>query len=129
MVFDLILWRAHIVPQTVTWSRDGDIANFRITSFNRHTTSDLMRLVNEARQQMGADLRAIVLDLRGNLGGLLDQAIGVADLFVSDGVLVSTRGRHPPSHSAFTPTCAHHSRGIPLTMLIPADRITGVSGN
>src|SRR3546814_13937478 len=87
MVFDLILWRAHIVPQTVTWSRDGDIANFRITSFNRHTTSDLMRLVNEARQEMGPDLRGIVLDLRGNPGGLLDQAIGVADLLLRDGVI------------------------------------------
>ncbi len=118
MTFELVLWRAHIVPQTVNWSRDGKIANFRITSFNRHTTSDLMRLVGEARQEMGSDLRGIVLDLRGNPGGLLDQAIGVADLFLTDGLIVSTRGRHPASNSAFTATSDDIAPGIPIAVLI-----------
>ncbi|MET4697191.1 carboxyl-terminal processing protease [Constrictibacter sp. MBR-5] len=118
VVFDLVLQRAHIVPQTVTWKREGNIATFRLSSFNRHTTSDLMSMVREARQEMGRNLRGIVLDLRGNPGGLLDQAIGVADLFLTDGVIVSTRGRHPASNSAFTASRDDIARGIPMAILI-----------
>lgn len=118
LVVDLVLQRAHIVPQTVTWKKDGAIATFRLSSFNRHTTSDLMNMVKEARREMGRSLRGIVLDLRGNPGGLLDQAIGVADLFLTDGVIVSTRGRHPASNSAFTASRDDIARGIPMAILI-----------
>ncbi|MFN4087969.1 MAG: S41 family peptidase [Alphaproteobacteria bacterium] len=118
IAFDVVLLRAHIVPQTVTWKRDGNIATFRLASFNRHTTGDLTRMVRQAREQMGRELSGIVLDLRSNPGGLLDQAIGVADLFLSDGVIVSTRGRHPASNSAFTASSDDIARGIPIAILI-----------
>ncbi|HEV8680172.1 MAG TPA: PDZ domain-containing protein, partial [Stellaceae bacterium] len=72
---DLQLRRAYVVLPTVTMSRDGNIAVFRITSFNHSTTQRIAKGLAEAEQQSGRPLAGIVLDLRGNPGGLLDQAV------------------------------------------------------
>lgn len=112
------LIREHIVPQTVWYRRDGNIAHFRISSFNRQTTSELSRLVGLARTEIGPEMAGLVLDLRGNPGGLLDQAVGVADLFLSKGTIIATRGRHPASNSSFTATADDIAEGLPIVVLI-----------
>ena len=67
---------------------------------------------------MGSSLDGVVLDLRGNLGGLLDQAISVADLFLSEGSIVSTRGRHRASSSINTAQRGEIGEDVPLVVLI-----------
>src|SRR5439155_1625893 len=76
-------------------------AVFHIASFNRSTTQRISQALADAQQQAGGQLRGIVLDLRGSPGGLLDQAVSLADLFIADGPIVSTVGRHPASHQYF----------------------------
>ena len=93
--------RAHIVPQTVTFRRHADAAVIQLTGFNQSTTRTLREKINRATQEIGPDLSGFVLDLRGNPGGLLDQAVAVSDLFIGDGRIVSTHGRHPDSHQYF----------------------------
>ncbi len=93
--------RAHIVPQTVRYSRLGNAAIMKISGFNQSTTRSLREKLKLAVRNIGPDLTGFILDLRGNPGGLLDQAVAVADLFVIDGRIVSTHGRHPDSHQYF----------------------------
>jgi len=65
----------------------------RLTTFNENAASDIKASL--ARIEKSGKLRGLVLDLRGNPGGLLDQAVEVTSLFVEDGVVVSTLGRNP----------------------------------
>lgn len=65
----------------------------RLSRFNEKTTEELKTAIRNARKQ--TDIKGIVLDLRNNPGGLLDQAHSVADLFLSEGVIVSMKGRGP----------------------------------
>ena len=88
------LVRAHIVPQTVTYRRLGDIAHLRVTGFNQKTTETLVEKLRRAEREIGPRMAGVVLDLRNNFGGYLDQSIYVADLFLAEGTIVSTRGRH-----------------------------------
>jgi len=71
---------------------DRGIGYLKISQFNPNTTRDLLGAVRQQRALAGGSLRGLVLDLRGNPGGLLDQAIQVSDLFLSEGVIVKTVG-------------------------------------
>jgi len=71
----------------------GGIGYVRIKSFQEKTESFLTKALGELRQQNGKELSGLVLDLRGNPGGLLDQAVRVADRFLAQGEIVTTRGR------------------------------------
>ena len=66
----------------------------RLTTFNENTTDDTEEAIERIKEELGDQLVGFVIDLRNNPGGLLDQAIGVADLFLDRGEIVSTRGRH-----------------------------------
>jgi carboxyl-terminal processing protease len=67
---------------------------------------------------MGPRLRGIILDLRGNPGGLLDQAISLTDVFISKGPIVSTVGRHPASHQFFEASGDSIAPQVPVVVLI-----------
>jgi carboxyl-terminal processing protease len=111
--------RGFIVVPTVTTSTEaGGIAVFRIASFNHQTTQNLADQVAAARRQMGASLKGVVLDLRGNPGGLLDQSVAVADLFMTGGPIVSTRGRNPDSMQFYKAAPDDILRGLPIVALV-----------
>lgn len=93
--------RAHIVPETVRYARLGNVAHLRVAGFNQSTTRTLRDKIRLAEDEIGPDLAGFIVDLRGNPGGLLDQAVTVSDLFVTGGRIVSTHGRHPDSHQYF----------------------------
>jgi len=93
--FDVDLIRENITLATVTHRVEDDtIGYIRIRTFNEQTTSALKSALGELKQTLGDDLTGVVLDLRSNPGGLLDQAIAVSDLFLPQGEVVSTRGRN-----------------------------------
>src|SRR4029079_1168494 len=71
-----------------------DVGYIRITQFNEQTTEGVRRAINDLIHQSGDKLKGFVIDLRNNPGGLLDQAISVADAFLEKGEIVSTRGRN-----------------------------------
>ena len=89
-----------------------------MTGFNQDTTRELSEAVRRSKTEIGAALAGIVIDLRGNPGGLLDQAVDAADLFLMQGRISSTRGRHPDSQQIFDATPDMIGRDIPLVILI-----------
>ncbi len=92
----LTLLRGHVRTRSVEWrmlDRARAIAYVRIKSFQDNTDRTLKRALDEAREQAGRELGGLVLDLRNNPGGLLDQAVRVSDRFLREGVIVSTEGR------------------------------------
>lgn len=115
---DYRLERALVVVPTVTATRDGNIAIFKIASFNQSTTERLTEALSEAERQANGPLAGIVLDLRGNPGGLLDQAVNLSDLFIAKGPIIATIGRHPASHQYFAATGHGVAPKTPLVVLI-----------
>lgn len=117
---DITLRRALIVPPTVTLAPDnGDgIAVVRISAFNETTTQDLSAAITQAKQRFNNSVRGVVLDLRGNPGGLLDQAVEVVDLFLTHGTIVSTEGRAIQSIHAYAAQTGDVTGGAPLVLLV-----------
>jgi carboxyl-terminal processing protease len=109
--------RAHIVPPTVTLEEMGGIAHLRLSSFNQQTASSLAELLLQAHRDMGASLHGIILDLRGNPGGLLDQSVEVASLFLDATPVSSTVGRVPESIQYFAAPHREVER-LPMVVLV-----------
>src|SRR5262249_58109660 len=105
--------RAHIVLPTVSVKYDGKVAIFRISSFNQETYDQLDEAVDRARRQLGSKPAGIVLDLRDNPGGLLDQSVKVAVLFMDGGTVVSTTGRLLESRKVYPANGSRRTHGIP----------------
>ena len=90
---DLTLIRRHIEVDPVTGRLVDGFGVVKIKSFQDRTDHYLRRTLHDLREQRKGPLKGIVLDLRNNPGGLLDQAVAVADTFLPDGIIVTTRGR------------------------------------
>ena len=93
----LTLLRDRIRMQSVEWRvLDGErrYAYVRVKAFQDRTDRMLRKSLDDARAALKGDLRGLVLDLRNDPGGLLDQAVRVADTFLSTGTIVTTEGRH-----------------------------------
>jgi carboxyl-terminal processing protease len=117
--FSVTAERAYLYEPTVDYRREaGNIGYFKITGFNRHTSETLERLVRQARSEIGPGMKGIVLDLRNNPGGLLDQGVAVADMFLNAGRILTTRGRHPDSLQRFDVTGSDIASGLPMVVLI-----------
>lgn len=112
------LTREHIVPVTVTSRREDDIAIIRVVGFNRETSQKVASALKARLAESGPPLKGIILDLRSNPGGLLDQAVELADAFLDSGDIVSTFGRHPRSLQRFVATVGDASQGLPLVVLV-----------
>jgi carboxyl-terminal processing protease len=115
---DYRLERMLVIVPTVTASRDGNVAIFRVASFNQSTTQLLTEGIANEEREAGGHLAGIVLDLRGDPGGLLDQAVSLADLFIAKGPIIATVGRHPASHQYFAASGHSMAPNIPLVVLI-----------
>lgn len=116
--FEIAISRALIFNPTVEYKPHGTAAVIKLSSFNQSTSRNLTRAIDRARREMGSDLKGIVLDMRDNPGGLLDQAVAVSDLFLASGRIVSTRGRHPDSLQVYDATGRDITNGLPLVVLV-----------
>jgi carboxyl-terminal processing protease len=110
--------RAHIVPDTVSLKEKGDIAWLKITLFNQETGARLADLLKQAHRDMGDNLHGIVLDLRDNPGGLLDQSVDVVSLFLRNGDVLSTIGRNPGAMQHFIATGDRTVETAPMAVLV-----------
>ena len=112
------LRRELVILPTVNVSRDGGIVVLKVASFNQNTTQQIVEALGGLKREMGPQLRGIVLDLRGNPGGLLDQAVSLSDVFIPNGPIVSTVGRHPASRQFFEASGDSVAPQIPVVVLI-----------
>src|ERR1700747_1125235 len=117
--FDVKLTRATLKIQSVRSHLEGDnIVYIRITTFNEQTDVGLNNAMKNLKQQAGGKLLGVVLDLRNDPGGLLDQAVAVADAFLEKGEIVSTRGRRSEDAQRYNARPGDIAAGLPLVVLI-----------
>src|SRR6516162_2459582 len=117
--FDVKLVRATIKIQSVRSHLEGDnIAYVRITTFNEQTDVGLNNAMKNLKQQAGGKLLGVILDLRNDPGGLLDQAVAVADAFLEKGEIVSTRGRRSEDAQRYNARPGDIATGLPVAVLI-----------
>lgn len=110
--------RAYISVPTVAVHRDGNVAVIRISSFNQQTSDSLHDEFGKLRQEMHGTLRGVIIDMRGNPGGLLDQSVAVADSFMGGGRIVSTRGRNAGSFQQFDAASGDIAGSLPIAVLV-----------
>ncbi len=118
--FDLSIIRDTIRIQAVRTRIEGDIVVLRLTTFNEQTYPNLVSGLDDAIEELGGldNLRGVVLDLRNNPGGLLNQAIRVTDAFLDRGEIVSTRGRSDEQGERYNATPGDRIEGRPMVVLI-----------
>jgi carboxyl-terminal processing protease len=114
---EIAVERSHIVLPTVEARRVDDVLHIRLSGFNQETARRLANILT-AIDPADTTLKGLILDLRGNSGGLLDQAIEVADLFMANGVILTTDGRHPDADQSFAAGGRDLAHGLPLIALI-----------
>jgi carboxyl-terminal processing protease len=102
----------------VTADQDGPIAIFHVDGFNVSTAASLRREVMRMRALHAAELKGVVLDLRDNPGGLLDQGAGVAAVFLNHGAITSIHGRNPSATQYFDASESDETRGLPMAVLV-----------
>ena len=91
----------------------------RITQFQQRTGEDLLKAISEIKKKSKKEgFKGLVLDLRNNPGGLLDAAVAVSDAFLTEGIIVSVRGRHQDSQHSFQATPIDRISGTPLVVLV-----------
>jgi carboxyl-terminal processing protease len=116
--FDVTLVRDVIRLKSVKFNAEGDVGYVRITNFSENTEEGLEKAVADLKKQIGKEFKGIVLDLRNNPGGLLNQAVAVSDAFLEKGEIVSTRGREASNTQRFNATKGDLLDGLPLVVLI-----------
>ncbi len=97
----------------------GNIGYIRVTTFNQNTVEGVEAAIAEIHKEVSDEkLLGYVLDLRNNPGGLLDQAIGLSDLFLDKGEIVSTRGRNEEDTKRDNATPGDIAQNKPMVVLI-----------
>jgi carboxyl-terminal processing protease len=95
-----------------------DIGYVRLTQFTEQADSGLRNAIQALKKQAGGHLTAVILDLRNDPGGLLDQAVAVAGDFIDHGEIVSTRARHQEDSQRWDAKSGDIIEGVPLVVLI-----------
>jgi carboxyl-terminal processing protease len=118
--FDVSIIRDTIKLTAVSGRVVGNTAVLRITTFNDQTTSGMTEELKQAISDLGGieNLDGVVLDLRNNPGGLLNEAISVSDAFLEKGEIVSTRGREAGSGERYNAEPGDIAQGKPIVVLI-----------
>ena len=118
--FDISIIRDTIKLTAVRARTERDAVVLRVTTFNDQTFRNLESGLNEQIEEAGGkeSVSGIVLDLRNNPGGLLNQAIKVSDAFLDKGEIVSTRGRDPQDGERFNASEGDLAEGLPMVVLI-----------
>jgi carboxyl-terminal processing protease len=115
--FDVKLIREVIKVQSVKSRIEGDYGIIRISAFNEKTGEETAQAVRDLKAKK-PDMKGMVIDLRNNPGGLLDQSIEVADVFLDGGEVVSQRGRDPRDIQRYNAEPGDLTGGLPLVVLV-----------
>jgi carboxyl-terminal processing protease len=97
---------------------DAGYGYIRIAQFQEKTDEDLSKALKTLKEQNNGTLKGLILDLRNDPGGLLDQAVKVSDHFIDDGLIVYTAGREPESKMKFFAQKGNKEPHYPMVALI-----------
>ncbi|MBV8612946.1 MAG: hypothetical protein JOY66_04140 [Acetobacteraceae bacterium] len=111
--------RADVPPETVFAERDADMLVVRITGFSRNTDTRLAHAIQQGLSGPHPP-EGIVLDLRGNRGGLVRQAVAAAGALLPPGLVATTQGRDPAANRVWSSGGAGGGAGRPLAVLVDA---------
>jgi carboxyl-terminal processing protease len=121
--FDVTVTRGVIELEPVTSKLDGTVGVIAVNEFSRDVGKDVNAALQSLRQQSAGKLSGLVLDLRSNPGGSLDEAVALSDLFLSSGDVVSQRGRVASENEYYraeTVFKGDAAKGLPIIVLIDA---------
>ena len=97
-------------------SKKKNIGYIRLKSFNENSDNQFLKIIKKLEKN--SKIRGYVIDLRNNPGGLLTQAINITDFFLSDGEIVSTKGRKASETRKFFARRGDETKGKPIVVLI-----------
>ena len=117
--FEVTLKREEVKIQSVKNDiKSGDVAYIRITSFSGDTDKMVEKAIKQAKKELKGNIKGVVLDVRNNPGGLLDQAVNISDLFLDKGEIVSTRSRNEEDTVRYTAKEGDITDGLPIVVMI-----------
>ncbi len=122
--FEVLVTRGLIELEPVTWElQEGRIGTISVNEFSRDVGADVNAALSGLRSEAGGRLAGLVLDLRRNPGGSLDEAVALADLFLTKGQIVSQRGRAKRDTIYYQAESVYRgdaAAGVPMIVLIDA---------
>lgn len=117
--FEVTLKREEVKIQSVKNDiKSGGVAYIRITSFSGDTDKMVEKAIKQAKKELKGNIKGVVLDVRNNPGGLLDQAVNISDLFLDKGEIVSTRSRNEEDTVRYTAKEGDITDGLPIVVMI-----------
>jgi carboxyl-terminal processing protease len=118
--FEVTVVRAAVELRSVIYNMDEDVPYLRVTTFNENTTERVVAALRDMTNAQGGPLPGLILDVRSNPGGLLEQSVSVAGLFLDRGEVVSTRGRDPRDTRRYNAEAGDMLAGAPIVVLVNA---------
>ena len=118
--FDVTLTRAKIDLPAVKWKVKDDVGIIDVNTFSRTTTQEALAAIASIDKALGHAPAGYVIDLRSNPGGLLDQAVGLSDVFLDRGEIVSQRGRAKSDIERYYAKPGDATHGAPIIVLVDA---------
>lgn len=97
---------------------DGRIGYIKLSQFQEKTSEELVKAIEELESGDRGELNGIILDLRNNPGGLLTQAVEVADEFIDEGLIVRVKGRVEDQSTEYYATKKDNTPGYPIIILV-----------
>jgi carboxyl-terminal processing protease len=116
--FDVALTRAIIELKTVKWEVKDRVGIINVNGFDKTVTESTLAAIAAIDKSIGGKPLGYVLDLRSNPGGLLDQAVGLSDVFLERGEVVSQRGRKKGDIERYYARAGDAAQGLPVVVLV-----------
>ncbi|MGY8994328.1 MAG: S41 family peptidase, partial [Rhodospirillales bacterium] len=102
----------------VRWHMENDIGYLRVSVFNEQVKAGIEHAMEELKRGAGGKLAGLVIDLRANPGGRLDQSVWMSDAFIDQGLIVETRGRHAGDRYVYEAEAGDLIRNVPILVLV-----------
>lgn len=115
---EMTMKREEIKINSVKWGLLKDVGYIRISTFDESCGKDFIAAVKDIKKRAGKKLQGIVVDVRSNPGGLLDECIDVCSQLLDDGVVVSSKGRSQGQNLTFNAKPSGLTKGIPLVVIV-----------
>jgi len=116
--FEVTIVRAIIQVRAVKSALYDDYLHLRVVSFSERMETDVKKAFQKARDEVGDNLKGVVLDLRNNPGGLLQQSVALTNVFIDDGNVVSIRGRGEDQIRNYGASNGDLAEGLPVVVLV-----------